>query len=102
MSSRARHPGGSRSIDPEANMPSRLCTMWGLHTERASAPQSGTEPHSELQDMSPLWSPLLADYQTALEFSTAAVAAIIIVLGLDDLFVDAWYWCRELYRTLTA
>jgi bacteriophage N4 adsorption protein B len=47
------------------------------------------------------WFNVVADYQRALEYTTAAIALVILVLGLDDLFVDAWYWCRELYRTLT-
>ena len=35
-------------------------------------------------------------------FLTAAVALVMLVLGLDDLFIDIWYWCRELHRTLTV
>ena len=52
--------------------------------------------------MSPDPSQLVVGYQDALAFLTAAIALVMLVLGLDDLFVDIWYWCRELYRTLTV
>jgi adsorption protein B len=41
-------------------------------------------------------------YFTALELAAAVVAVAIFASSLDDLFVDAWYWLRELYRHLTV
>jgi bacteriophage N4 adsorption protein B len=52
--------------------------------------------------MPPDPSQLLVGYQDTLAFLTAAVALVMLVLGLDDLFIDIWYWCRELLRTLTV
>ncbi|WP_026096738.1 glycosyl transferase family protein [Ideonella sp. B508-1] len=52
--------------------------------------------------MSTLYLPyLLADYYRTLEVLTAAVAVIVLISGLDDLFIDLWYWAREAYRALT-
>ena len=44
---------------------------------------------------------LLDQYYAGLEAATVAVAVIILLLACDDLFIDAWFWCRELYRSLT-
>ena len=41
-------------------------------------------------------------YFTALELLAAVVAVAIFASSLDDLFVDAWYWSRELYRHFTV
>ncbi|KAA0083869.1 glycosyl transferase family protein [Paraburkholderia sp. T12-10] len=44
----------------------------------------------------------LSRYFTALEWLAAVMAVVIFVSGLDDLFVDLWYWTRETYRRLTV
>ncbi|CAN0624604.1 bacteriophage N4 adsorption protein B [Burkholderia multivorans] len=44
---------------------------------------------------------LVADYYHALEIVSATVCVIILLSSIDDLFVDAWYWIREAYRSLT-
>lgn len=31
----------------------------------------------------------------------AVIAIIILISSLDDLFIDAWYWTREIYRKFT-
>ena len=48
------------------------------------------------------WPYFVADYYHWLEIVSAAVACIIFISSVDDLFVDAWYWVRELYRKLTV
>ena len=48
------------------------------------------------------WPYLVADYYRALEFTSAVVAVIILLSSIDDLFIDAWYWTREAYRSLTV
>ena len=45
---------------------------------------------------------LLADYYRGLEIVTAFVGVVILLSSIDDLFVDAWYWVREIYRSLTV
>lgn len=53
--------------------------------------------------MSSLYLPyLIADYYKAFEIFTAVVGILILLSGLDDLFIDAWYWVREIFRTLTV
>ncbi len=53
--------------------------------------------------MDPLYSPfLLADYYRVLEWLTALVAVLVLVSGLDDLFIDIYYWVREAWRALTV
>jgi len=47
------------------------------------------------------WPYLLADYYHALEVVSAVVGVIILLSSIDDLFIDAWYWIREVYRSLT-
>jgi adsorption protein B len=44
----------------------------------------------------------LAQYYRVLEYIAAATAVIILISSLDDLFIDAWYWTREIYRKLTV
>lgn len=46
------------------------------------------------------WSHWFDAYYQQLEIATAVVAVIILVSSVDDLFIDAWYWVRELYRKL--
>ncbi|GGF19932.1 bacteriophage N4 adsorption protein B [Aliidongia dinghuensis] len=41
---------------------------------------------------------LLAHYVAALEWLTVLTAIIIIVSGIDDAFIDAYFWVREAYR----
>ncbi|MGN6316036.1 glycosyl transferase family protein [Trinickia sp.] len=41
-------------------------------------------------------------YFTVLELLAAVVAVAIFISSLDDLFVDLWYWARELYRRFTV
>ncbi len=48
------------------------------------------------------WPYLFADYYRGLEIVTAVVGVIILLSSLDDLFIDAWYWVREIYRSLTV
>ncbi|VVE57180.1 bacteriophage N4 adsorption protein B [Pandoraea iniqua] len=46
------------------------------------------------------WPYLVADYYHALEIASAVVGIIILLSSIDDLFVDAWYWGRQVYRSL--
>ncbi len=48
------------------------------------------------------WPYFIADYYRGLEVVTAIVGVIILLSSLDDLFIDAWYWLRELRRSLTV
>ncbi|MGR7994907.1 glycosyl transferase family protein [Xanthobacter sp. ZOL 2024] len=48
--------------------------------------------------MSLYWPFLLADVIRIIEYSSAVVAVLILLSSLDDLFVDAWYWTRRIYR----
>lgn len=48
------------------------------------------------------WPYLFADYYRGLEIFTAVVGVVILLSSLDDLFIDAWYWVREAYRSLTV
>ncbi|UTD29917.1 glycosyl transferase family protein [Bradyrhizobium sp. WD16] len=40
----------------------------------------------------------LVTYQQVSEVLTYAVTVLILVSSIDDLFIDCWYWLRELYR----
>lgn len=52
--------------------------------------------------MSPLYMPyIFADYYRVLECVAASVAVIILISSIDDLFIDLWYWTREIKRALT-
>ncbi|MBU6490172.1 MAG: glycosyl transferase family protein [Burkholderiales bacterium] len=44
----------------------------------------------------------MSRYFTTLEALSAVVAVVIFVSSLDDLFVDLWYWSREIYRHFTV
>ena len=48
------------------------------------------------------WPYFIADYYRGLEVVTAVVGVIILLSSLDDLFIDAWFWLRELRRSLTV
>jgi bacteriophage N4 adsorption protein B len=52
--------------------------------------------------MSLYWPYLFADYYRWLEYAAVAVAFVILVSSIDDLFIDAWYWTREIKRALTV
>ena len=43
-----------------------------------------------------------ADYYFALEVLAAAVALLIFLSSVDDLFIDVWYWSRRIFRHFTA
>ena len=46
------------------------------------------------------WPYLLADYYRVLEIATVVVGILILLSSLDDLFIDGWYWLRQVYRKL--
>ncbi|WP_439893732.1 glycosyl transferase family protein (plasmid) [Ralstonia sp. 25C] len=45
---------------------------------------------------------LVAWYYHGLELLAIVVAVIILLSSLDDLFIDAWFWVREVYRRFTV
>ncbi|QIL82142.1 glycosyl transferase family protein [Diaphorobacter sp. HDW4A] len=45
------------------------------------------------------WPYLVADYYHWLEIAGVVVAVIIFLSSVDDLFVDAWFWIRKVYRS---
>lgn len=49
-----------------------------------------------------VWTLFTANYYAALEIMAAVVAVLIFVSSIDDLFIDAWYWTRRIYRSLTV
>ncbi|WP_343315350.1 glycosyl transferase family protein [Brucella sp. BE17] len=51
--------------------------------------------------MSLYWPYLFADYYQWLEYAAITVSIIILISSIDDLFIDVWYWVREIYRTFT-
>ena len=46
---------------------------------------------------SPFW---FAEYLLLIENLTALTAIVILISSLDDLFIDLYYWIREIYRAL--
>ncbi|WP_323016319.1 glycosyl transferase family protein [Castellaniella sp.] len=48
------------------------------------------------------WPYFVADYYRGIEIATAIVGIAILLSGLDDLFIDAWYWLRRVYRYFTV
>ena len=46
------------------------------------------------------WSLISANYYVTLEILAAAVAVLIFISSIDDLFIDLWYWTRRIYRSL--
>jgi adsorption protein B len=48
------------------------------------------------------WSLFSAHYYAGLEILAAAVAVLIFVSSMDDLFIDLWYWTRRIFRSLTV
>ncbi|GGA98934.1 bacteriophage N4 adsorption protein B [Brucella endophytica] len=52
--------------------------------------------------MAPDLSHFLADYYRWLGFATVIVASLLLVSGIDDLFVDACFWMRTIRARLAA
>lgn len=48
------------------------------------------------------WVDIFATYLYGLKLIALAVAVLILVSGIDDLFIDAYYWSRRLWRALTV
>ncbi len=48
------------------------------------------------------WPYLAADYYSALQMASVVVGVVILLSSLDDLFIDGWYWVRQLWRSLTV
>ncbi|NYT58419.1 glycosyl transferase family protein [Alcaligenaceae bacterium] len=48
------------------------------------------------------WPYIFADYYSGLEIVAAVVGVIILLSSLDDLFIDSWYWTRQITRSLTV
>ncbi|MDB5947257.1 MAG: nfrB, partial [Ramlibacter sp.] len=44
------------------------------------------------------WPFSAAQYHDCLEAAAAILALAILLSSLDDLFIDAWYWCRRIGR----
>lgn len=44
------------------------------------------------------WDLMLAEYNSGLEVIAAILTLVIFVSSLDDLFIDAWYWTRRVFR----
>ncbi len=40
-------------------------------------------------------------YYYGLQYCAGVIAVIILVSSADDLFIDAYYWIRRLFRALT-
>jgi adsorption protein B len=43
-----------------------------------------------------------ARYYDFLEYGAAVIAVLILLSSLDDLFIDCWYWTRQMYRAVTV
>src|SRR5476651_221587 len=48
-----------------------------------------------------MWN-LFSAYYSGMETLAAILAVVILVSSIDDLFIDAWYWIRRIYRSLTV
>ncbi len=46
------------------------------------------------------WIDVIASYLFVLKYLVYGLAIILVISGLDDLFIDLAYWFRRLYRTL--
>ncbi|MBB3807978.1 glycosyl transferase family protein [Pseudochelatococcus contaminans] len=51
--------------------------------------------------MSLYWPYAVADYYATLETLAVVAALIILISSIDDLFIDGWFWAREIWRSLT-
>ncbi|AYQ27419.1 MULTISPECIES: glycosyl transferase family protein [unclassified Polaromonas] len=49
-----------------------------------------------------IWTLFTANYYAALEMLAAIVAVLIFISSVDDLFIDAWYWTRRVFRSFTV
>ena len=47
------------------------------------------------------WPFFIAEYHAWLEIAAITVAILILISSIDDLFIDAWYWTREIWRSFT-
>ncbi|HNO42155.1 MAG TPA: glycosyl transferase family protein, partial [Ottowia sp.] len=47
------------------------------------------------------WVDYVSSYLYGLKSVALALAVIILVSSLDDLFIDLAYWCRRLWRSAT-
>ncbi|MGX1307588.1 adsorption protein B [Amorphus suaedae] len=45
---------------------------------------------------------LFASYYSTLEWLIGLISLIILISSVDDLFIDAWYWSRRIWRSLTV
>ncbi|MGX1098824.1 glycosyl transferase family protein [Amorphus sp. MBR-141] len=52
--------------------------------------------------MSPYAPFFVASYYSTLELLIGLVSLIILVSSVDDLFIDAWYWTRRIWRSVTV
>lgn len=43
----------------------------------------------------------LTNYYMVLEYAIGIVAILFLLSAADDLFIDAWYWTRQVYRWIT-
>lgn len=48
--------------------------------------------------MSLYWPYLFADYYQWLQYGAVAIAIVILISSIDDLFIDVWYWVRQIRR----
>jgi adsorption protein B len=48
------------------------------------------------------WDLFVIAYFAAVEYAVVIVAAVILLSSLDDLFIDGWYWVREIVRAWTV
>lgn len=51
--------------------------------------------------MATYWQQIFSEYYVLLEVVICIVAILLLMSAVDDLFVDAWYWTRRVYRRLT-
>ncbi|SDV46542.1 glycosyl transferase family protein [Chitinasiproducens palmae] len=47
----------------------------------------------------PFW---IADYYTLLQWSAGFFALVILISSIDDVFIDVYFWVREVWRSLTV
>jgi len=48
------------------------------------------------------WVDVVSSYLYALKFIAVALAGLMLVSGLDDLFIDLVYWFRRVWRAATV
>ncbi len=70
---------------------------------QAPVPAPASKADNVTFDAFKWWAAYFAErYYNVLEYAAAAVAVIILVSSIDDLFIDAWYWVRRLWRHFTV